>query len=47
VTVLAAADLHAYLSERGAWEALANPYGIALRRDPALAPGSHRIEELS
>jgi ribonuclease G len=49
VTVLAAPDLHDYLSGtgRGAWEAVASLHGVSLRRDPSLAPGSHRIEELS
>jgi Rne/Rng family ribonuclease len=47
VTVLAAADLHAYLSERGAWQAVANRHGVSLRRDPSLVPGDYRIEELS
>ena len=47
--VLAAPDLHDYLSGTGrsAWEAVANRYGVSLGRDPSLAPGSHRIEELS
>ena len=49
VTVLAAPDLHDYLSGtgRGSWEAVANRHGMSLRRDPSLAPGGHRIEELS
>jgi Rne/Rng family ribonuclease len=49
VSVLAAPDLHDYLSGTGrdAWEAFANPYGIALRRDPSLVPGDYRIEERS
>jgi ribonuclease E len=49
VTVLAAPDLHDYLTGtgRGAWEAGANRPGISLRRDPSLAPGDYRIEELS
>ena len=32
---------------QGAWEAVANRYGISRVRDPSLAPGGHRIEELS
>jgi ribonuclease G len=51
VTVLAAPDLYAYLSETGtdAWQSFAGRSGrtIALRVDQALAPGRHRIEELS
>ena len=49
VTVLAAPDLHDYLSGtgKGAWEAVANRYGASLRRDQSLTPGGHRIEELS
>ena len=51
VAVLAAPDLHDYLSGMGraAWQALAARYahGVALRIDETLAPGSHRIEELS
>jgi ribonuclease G len=47
VMVLAAADLHAYLSERGAWQAVANRHGVSLRRDPSLAPGAYRLEERS
>ena len=49
--VLAAPDLHDYLSGTGraAWETFAGRYGhaIALGIDRSLAPGSHRIEELS
>jgi ribonuclease G len=49
LSLLAAPDLHDYLTGTGmgAWEAAAKGLGIALRRDPSLAPGSHRIEELS
>ena len=50
VTVLAAPDLHDYLSGtgRGAWEAFANRvWHRRCRRDPSLAPGGHRIEERS
>jgi ribonuclease G len=49
VTVLAAPDLHDYLNGAGrrAWEAVASRYGVSLRRDQSLAPGRHRIEELS
>jgi Ribonuclease G/E len=49
VSVLAAPDLHDYLSGtgRGVWEAVASRYGIALGRDQSLAPGRHRIEEPS
>ena len=50
-TVLAAPDLHHYLSGTGraAWEAFAARHGHALARriDATLAPGSHRIEERS
>jgi ribonuclease G len=50
-TALAAPDLHDYLSGTGraAWETFAAHSGhpIALRVDQSLAPGSHRIEELS
>ncbi len=49
VTVLAAPDLHDYLSAAGraAWQAFAARSGdrIALRRDQSLAPGCYRIEE--
>jgi Rne/Rng family ribonuclease len=51
VTVLAAPDLYAYLSGTGraAWQSFAGRSGrtIALGIDRALAPGRHRIEELS
>ena len=51
VTVLAAPDLHDYLSGTGraVWQSFAGRRGhaIALRIDQSLAPGSHRIEELS
>jgi Rne/Rng family ribonuclease len=51
LTVLAAPDLHDYLSGTGraVWQGFAGRYGqtIALRIDQSLAPGSHRIEELS
>ena len=49
VTVLAAPDLHDYLNGtgKGAWEAVASRYGISLTCDQSLAPGGHRIEELS
>jgi ribonuclease E len=51
VTVLAAPDLHDYLSGTGraAWQAFAGRYGraVALGVDQSLAPGSHRIEEFS
>jgi ribonuclease G len=47
VTVLAAPDLHDYLSGGAAWQAFAGRHGdrVALRVDQSLAPGSHRIEE--
>ena len=49
LTVLAAPDLHDYLSGAGraAWQAFAGRYGdrVELRIDQSLAPGTHRIEE--
>jgi Rne/Rng family ribonuclease len=47
LSVLAAPDLHDYLTGTGKGEAVADRPGVSLRRDPSLAPGSHRIEELS
>lgn len=46
--VLAAPDLYDYLTGAGggAWETVANQYGISLGRAPSLAPGDYRIEEL-
>jgi Ribonuclease G/E len=49
VRILAAPDLHDYLNGAGrdAWQAAASPYGLVLTCDRSLAPGRHRIEELS
>jgi Rne/Rng family ribonuclease len=50
-TVLAAPDLHDYLSGigRAVWRDCAgrHGHGLALRIEPSLPPGSHRIEEAS